>query len=790
MIILNVAEKPSVANSISKILSTTCSKTRGMHKYCPNIYFQTKFNSENSQMIFTSVLGHLFEFSFQDQGKWNESNPKDLFMEEIVRKINPEHKLVAENVKKLSERASLVVIWTDCDREGENIARQIKTIIETHRKVDVRRARFNAISRSEIESALQNLTEINFLEADAVDARIELDLRIGSAFTRIQTISHKNGNVISFGPCQIPTLNFVVQRHIQIENFISEKYFSLQNTILTDQNSRKQKDIVKNVFTWERGRVFDQNCAVYFHGVLSDSKAVISDKKVKHKEKYRPLPLRTVEFQKICSSFYKIDSHRLMNIAEKLYNNGYISYPRTETDSFPKSFGFKSVINKLKDDPRFGEYASNFTFVYPRSGSNNDQAHSPIYPLKDGSELQGDERKVFEFISRRFLGCISENAKGIETEYTMSIFFTNDPSRYETFKCKGLNVTERNYLDVYIYDKWETSEVGDFRVNEVVENNVEIIEGNTTKPEYLTESDLISLMDKNGIGTDATIHEHIHKIQARGYVKKEKFKFIPLKLGINLIRAYNSIGLPISEPTLRKNLEENLKKICEGAKDKDELVRSEIQEYLRIYEKLEESLDVYKEIMKDSEEPKKPPKKPEGDGIEKVSKRRKLTVNEETEDSKYSRNAKRKTKSNSGKCIDAEFEQAIENITNIDRGRNKRVSNEDNYCVLAENKQSKCQKELCDCGKEAKLLEARKGENVGRMFLTCHFFPKKCSYFCWKDSPRPEPSKNSTVEEVINCFCGYETQKKIANTETNRGREFYCCKKSYKKCKFFQWADE
>ncbi|ELA41214.1 uncharacterized protein VICG_01703 [Vittaforma corneae ATCC 50505] len=791
MIVLNVAEKPSVANSISKILSTSCNKTRGMHKYCPNIYFQTKFNSENSQMVFTSVLGHLFEFSFEDQGKWNESNPKDLFKEEIIGRINPEHKLAAENIKKLSERASLVVIWTDCDREGENIARQIKTIIETHRKVCIKRARFSAISRNEIECALENLTEINFLEADAVDARIELDLRIGSAFTRIQTISHNNGNVISFGPCQIPTLNFVVQRHIQIENFISEKYFSLQNTVLTDQNSKKQNDTIKNVFAWERKHLFDKNCIIYFYNVLRNSKAVISDKKVSNKEKYRPLPLRTVEFQKICSSFYKIDSHRLMSIAEKLYNNGYISYPRTETDSFPKSFGFKNIINKLKNDPRLGEYASNFAFVYPRSGSNNDQAHSPIYPLKDGSDLQGDERKIFEFISRRFLGCVSKNAKGVETEYTMNIFFNDGLSQHETFKCKGLNIVERNYLDVYIYDKWESSQVGDFRINEVVENNVEIIEGNTTKPEHLTESDLISLMDKNGIGTDATIHEHIHKIQTRGYVKKEKFKFIPLKLGLNLIKAYNSIGLPISEPTLRKNLEENLKKICEGTKNKNEIVKNEIQEYLRIYEKLEGSLNIYKEIMRDSEEPKKP----EGGSMEKDSKRKKLKSNENIEHKKYhSSSVKKKAKSNADEYADVKFDQGVENTTNITKGNNKTGINKEDYCILTETERSKKlpkgQQELCDCGKEAKLLEAKKGENTGRMFLTCHFFPKKCSYFCWEDSPRHEPAKGSATERIINCFCGYEAQKKIANTESNRGREFYCCKKNYKKCKFFQWVDE
>lgn len=740
MMILSVAEKPSVASTVSKILSTTCNKTRGMHKYCPNIYFDTQLNSETVQMVFTSVLGHLYESTFQESGKWNESDPKILFHEQIIKRINPEHNLIAENIRRLAEKASLVVIWTDCDREGENIAKQIKSVVETTTRIQVKRARFSAITRNEIEYALRNLKEINFLEADAVDARIELDLRIGSAFTRIQTVSYGSNGVISFGPCQIPTLNFVVQRHNQIVNFIPETFYSLNNIVMREKVGNKE--IVKNKFIWERGNVFDKNCVIHFFNALKDGKAVISNKEITNREKYRPLPLRTVEFQKVCSSYYKIDGHKLMSIAEKLYNNGYISYPRTETDSFPKGFGFRSVIEKLKSDVKIGEYAENFEFTYPRLGNNNDQAHSPIYPLKNGSNLQGDERKVFEFVARRFLGCISENAKGTETEYTMKI--TSNVGYFETFKCKGLTVTQRNYLDVYIYDKWESTDIGEFRIGEVVENNIDIIEGLTTRPEYLTESDLISLMDKNGIGTDATIHEHIQKIQTRRYVRKEKFKFIPEKLGINLIRAYEAIGLPISEPELRKNLETSLKLVCNGQKNKDELILNEIQEYLRIYEKLENNIDVYKEIMKDS-------------GVI------------EPENNQVG-NSKKKVKPKS-----ARSDVPVRDVTER---------------FAAQSTAERVQAENCDCGAEAKLLEAKKGSNAGKEFYTCHFFPKQCQYFCWKDGVRQKPADNKRCETTINCFCGYESQKKIANTEINRGREFFCCKKSYKKCSFFKWADE
>jgi len=799
MAILNIAEKPSVANSISRILSTTASKSKGLNKYCPNIYFDIEYKSRNAQMIFTSVLGHLMEINFTTQDKnWKRSDPRILFDTEIVSNINPEHEKVAENIKKLSLKAELVVIWTDCDREGENIAYQIENVINEYlrakkRQVEIKRARFSGISKTEIQHALNNLVDINYNEAQAVDARKELDLRIGSVFTRMQTISYDKGNILSFGPCQIPTLNFVVQRHFEIEKFVPEKFYSLENCIVSRSTDERNKNDVKNIFKWRRQNLFDKNCVVHFYNELFQSQAIITDKKMCNKEKYRPLPLRTVEFQKTCSSYYKIDSHRIMEIAEKLYNNGYISYPRTETDAYPKNFGFNEIINKLKNDSSFTEYLENYKFKSPRSGKNNDQAHSPIYPLKSGSGLVGDERKIYEFVARRFLGSVSENAKGIEIEYVMRMKMKRLEHKYEEFTCKGLTITERNYLDVYIYDKWESNEIGQFNIGDIVPNNLELKEGSTTKPEYLSESDLISLMDKNGIGTDATIHEHIQKIQERQYVKKTNFKFKPLMLGVNLIKAYNTIQLPISEPSLRKSLEENLKKICVGERNKSELVMHEIASYKQIYDKLVENIGCFKDIMDspghidDSGDddtgasggkPSKGKKaKKKDDAVEKKKAKRGYEDDCENISNKKKPKIKNDCKTTNVKNI-TEKKNINQKSTTFSSSKETKVFTMSEYNKTIKSSEFIKRQIQCDCGKEARLFEAKNG---GRKFYNCFSVPKKCKFFEWADQPQ---SENDEL-----CFCGYEPKKKIANTENNKGREFLCCNKSYKKCKFFKWAE-
>jgi DNA topoisomerase III len=124
---------------------------------------------------------------------------------------------------------------------------------------------------------------------------------------------------------------------------------------------------------------------------------------------------------------------------------------------------------------------------------------------------------VYEFVVRRFLACCSEDAKGEQT--TVEIEYGS-----ESFHANGLIVLQRNYLDVYPYDKWESSqELPSFTVGETfVPTEAKMTEGKTSAPGYLTEPELIGLMDANGIGTDATMAEHIAKIKERNYVQTRK----------------------------------------------------------------------------------------------------------------------------------------------------------------------------------------------------------------------------------------------------------------------------
>ena len=133
-------------------------------------------------------------------------------------------------------------------------------------------------------------------------------------------------------------------------------------------------------------------------------------------------------------------------------------------------------------------------------------------------------------------------------------------------------ITERNYLEVYKYEKWSDKEVPVYSQNDqFTPNSIELKESQTEAPQLLTEADLIALMEKHGIGTDATHAEHIETIKDRNYVKFEQNRFYPADIGLGLVEGYDSMGYEMSKPHLRAKLEDDLKAICEGTKTKEEV---------------------------------------------------------------------------------------------------------------------------------------------------------------------------------------------------------------------------
>ena len=616
---LNVAEKPSVAKSVSILLNGgPPQRENSLSQYNPVFRFDYHVDSKNIEydMLFTSVRGHIMGYEFGPQNKiWSLNTSRDLYQTNIYHTLNQDSKIIKDNLITIARRYNIntLILWLDCDREGENIAFEVVEIIRSLniRNLEVLRASFSAITKRDVINAMNNLAPPNKNLSDAVEIRQKIDLIIGASFTRIQTLTLRdvyiqkniniqqsnNKSVISYGPCQFPTLNFIVERAEKIRKFVPEEFYYLE--LKLKKNDKEIGDKI-TTFNWERNRIFDKIiCFTIFEKLLENKNCKIISIEKKEKKKYRPYPLNTVEMTKLISRKLHINSKEAMDIAEKLYRDGLISYPRTETQKYKATElqGLRKLVEDLQASNIYGAYCNKLLtqnrYNNPKMGSGDDKAHPPIHPVRfaENAELNSKEKKVYDLIMRHFLASLSPDAKGQETTIRVQM-------GEEFFKTKGLIIEDKGYLVIYTFDYWTNSYVPNFEEGEIViPYSLKMEKGITSPPNFLTEAELIGLMDKNGIGTDATIHEHIKHVQERGYAKQYGSIFKPTLLGTSLRYGYMGLGIEIYKPYLRAGMEREIKEVAEGLKQKDLIYEEMKQDMLKIYDKVFGNLERLKNYV-------------------------------------------------------------------------------------------------------------------------------------------------------------------------------------------------
>ncbi len=371
-VILNVAEKPSVARALASAFSRIPdAQDSGMRREAaqifthnnvrfPDIFTQAQGRAPgpvaSHTMITTSVRGHLATTDFPPDFGWSRVDPIQLFDAPLETIYKEDMQPLQTMLTRLSKNVHAVVLWLDCDREGEAIADEVKQVcVQSKPRLEsfIYRAKFSTVLDAEIRRALHTLGRLNDWFVQAVQARSQLDLRVGAAFTRFQTLRLQkkfqltSGSVVSYGPCQFPTLGFVVERWARIETFVPEDFWFLELSLRIpadpeETNTNQNRPIH---FTWKRNRLYDRIMTLAFYEACLEAQvAVVTQLQGRPKNKWRPVPLATVELQKRASRYLRIGSETLMTAAEELYQQGYISYPRTETERFRPEFEHRPLL--------------------------------------------------------------------------------------------------------------------------------------------------------------------------------------------------------------------------------------------------------------------------------------------------------------------------------------------------------------------------------------------------------------------------------------------------------------
>jgi DNA topoisomerase-1 len=506
--------------------------------------------------------------------------------------VMPDHKKIAVELKEEAKKAKRVILATDPDREGEAIAWHIAIILGgKNQKQQLERITFHEITESAIFAALKNPGTLNLRLVNAQQARRVLDRLVGYKLSPLLWSKVRRG--LSAGRVQSVALRIMVEREREIERFKKEEYWSVtlkaKNPVLTDSSSQRQSVdfelISNNGVKYETSSSFD-----LYDGKYSVSKTSISSKEqvdliINDINKYSiyisdidrkavrrsPLPpFTTSTLQQEIGRKLGYSAKKTMQLAQRLYENGFITYHRTDSvhlaseavEKCRNFIGLEFGQNYIPDMPR----------AYQTKQKLAQEAHEAIRPTKSQdvqntkltvqNEIGRDAERVYDLIWKRFVACQMKDA---EIERTTVIAMTNDDGYL--FKTTGSVVTFSGFLKVYPEALEETKLPVFEKGKELVREEIVPVLHFTMPPPRYNEASLIATLEERGIGRPSTYAPTISTIQERQYVEKEEKKLKPNALGMAVNDFLVENFSDIDDMPFTAKMEDEFDEIAGGKKD-------------------------------------------------------------------------------------------------------------------------------------------------------------------------------------------------------------------------------
>ncbi|MGK2954521.1 MAG: DNA topoisomerase I [Solirubrobacterales bacterium] len=475
-------------------------------------------------------------------------------------------KNVIKAVQKEAKAADSLVIGTDFDREGELIgleALEVCLAVNADLEKDFKRARYSALTKEEIEGAFNNLTELSYPLANAAGARQDIDLIWGAAFTRAVSLIAKayGANFLSVGRVQSPTLGLIVERELERRAHVFKPYWELFAKFEHPSGDSFETHHATDKF-WDKTEADSALAATASPGVVKS----VTSRKGSSKP---PTPYNTNSFQVDASSRLGITPKMAMNYAQDLYDDGFISYPRTDNTIYPDSLPLEKTIQSLVKIKDFAAAAPLLDKpLTPTRGKKFDAAHPPIYPTHAlyPSALDGPRARVYELIVRRFLATFGSP---MITESTRADIEAGG----ETYFVRGKVVLDPGYAGIYTYARSSDEEIPALEEGQQLslEGKPWLVDKETQPPARLSEAKLVQMMDEQGLGTKATRPDIIQKLYSRKYVRNHPPE--PTATGMAMYEAFKEYVPDMATSEMTATLEGEMDQIAEGnSMTKEEVV--------------------------------------------------------------------------------------------------------------------------------------------------------------------------------------------------------------------------
>jgi DNA topoisomerase-1 len=610
---LIISEKEIAARRIAEILSgdgVVQEKVYGIPVY------RFEFNSEDYKVI--GLKGHILKVDYpKEYANWFKIDPVEL-IDAKIEKI-PIQKKIIQALIKVSNEADQIIIATDYDREGELIGYDAMQLVkEKNSLIDAKRVKFSAITPKDINQAFLKLGKIDMDLAFAGRARQDIDLIWGATLTRFISLAtfQIKDKFLSVGRVQTPTLALIVERESEIKSFVPVPYWVIGVKLKTGSGEefeavhKKKRFLKKEDAQDVYGRIGDS-------GIVMEVKDSISDIKP-------PTPFNTTALI-ISGSSMGFTASKTISIAENLYMNGYISYPRTDNTVYPSSIDIKEIVRMLGSSSQYSQMSEAVLAqknIVASRGRKRSTDHPPIYPtsVAEKTSLTADEWKLYDLIVRRFISTLLPPAKN--KTVTVSIDING-----EVFNASGSRIIEESWTRFYPYYKRKDVFIPELRKGQMLTvADKKLQEKETKPPARYTQGKLVEKMEELGLGTKATRHTIIQNLIQRGYVGGNPLQ--PSEKAVAVVKMLKKHAEKISSPEMTSELEMYMDGIVSGDETKEDVVdrsRNMLRDIMAVLqkEKDEISQEIKKGIREDLIVGKCPAENCSGDLVVRVARKTK-----------------------------------------------------------------------------------------------------------------------------------------------------------------------
>ncbi|MFA4960061.1 MAG: DNA topoisomerase I [Candidatus Pacearchaeota archaeon] len=575
---LIITEKPQAAEKIASALSNASDEkinTKDRISYY-------EFYKNDRHYIVGCAVGHLFGI-----GQIAQRGPFPNFEVEwqpsYKKKSSAFTKKYLELLKKLAKDADEYIVATDFDVEGEVIGWNVVRFLCNQK--DAKRMKFSSLTKDSLQNSFENLMpHLNWGAAIAGETRHYVDWFYGINLSRgLMKALSKTGTfrILSIGRVQGPALKIVYDREKEINDFRAEKFWQIFLQIKDIKNQKIEVKYPKDIFNESELLKFK-----HLKGKQGFAETTIKEEKIS-----APIPFDLTTLQTEAYRYHGFTPSQTLKIAQSLYLEGVISYPRTSSQKYPQGIGYDNILRNLKKYTTLTKYV---TKQKPTEGKKDDPAHPAIYPTGEIKKINESDKKIYDLIVKRFISCFCDDAIVENKKVLVDVNGIK-------FSAKGVKIKDRGWMNVY------PSALKEIDVP-TINGSVDVLEIRTEEkmtqpPKRYSAASLVKELEKRGLGTKATRASIVETLYSRGYVKDKAI--MVTELGMRMVDTLEKYSPIILEEKLTKEMNEELEEIETSKKidlqgEKEKILDEAKSEIVKIAEDMNKNMDAMGKNLADA----------------------------------------------------------------------------------------------------------------------------------------------------------------------------------------------